>query len=76
MAFLKQVATRDIGGAEPYATGRLVPATPPVTTAYTAWIAAHYTPATRLPRYDMGKMMEYQKILKRSQKLGATAMAA
>lgn len=76
MSFLKQVATRDTGGAEPYATHRLVPATAPTDTAYTNWIAANYTPGTRLPVFAMGPMMKYHKILKRNQKLGATAMAA
>jgi hypothetical protein len=87
MAFLKQMATRDIGGSAPYATGRLIPATEPTGTAYVNWKAKFYgsylgsattfkTRANALERYNGAAMLRYHKILRRESKLGATAMAA
>ena len=83
MAFLKQVATRDTGGAEPFATGRLHPATEPTGAAYVAWKAKGYSTAL-MPgsstgyrkAYGFGDMIKYHKILKREGKLGAVNMAA
>lgn len=43
MPFLKQVATMDMGGAEPYASGRVIPVTEPTGTAYVAWKAKNYS---------------------------------
>lgn len=43
MPFLKQVATRDTGGAEPYASGRVIPVTEPTGAAYVAWKAKNYS---------------------------------
>lgn len=83
MAFLKQVATRDTGGSEPYATGRLIPATEPTGAAYTAWKAKEYS-TTLMPgsstgyrrAYGHGAMWKFYKILKREGKTNATRMAA
>ena len=86
MTFLKQWATRDTGGSEPYATGRLVPNTEPTTTHYVNWKAKEYSTTTRVfPKgtrtgykngYGFGAMWKFHKSLRRSSKLGATAMAA
>lgn len=86
MAFLKQVATKDTGGAEPFATGRLIPATEPTGTAYVAWKAKNYSTTLRNSangtvtgykwNYGFGQLIKYHKILKRESKTNATRMAA
>jgi len=80
---LKQIATRDMGGAEPYATGRLIPATEPTGAAYVAWKAKEYS-AALMPgtstgyrnAYGQAATMKYHKILKRESKTNAVRMAA
>ena len=85
MSFLKQVATRDNGGGT--ATTRLIPATEPTNAAYVAWKAKNYSTTLQASaigttqsgyrcKYGFGGMWLYHKILRRSSKLGATAMAA
>ena len=85
MSFLKQVATMDMGGAEPYATGRLHPATEPTDTAYVNWKAKNYSATLRTHKstetgyrvkFNKHQMWLYNKILKRDSKTNATRMAA
>ena len=86
MSFIKQCATRDTGGSEPFATGRLVPTTEPTGAAYVAWKAKNYSTTLRNSAngtvtgyrsgYNFYQMLKYHKILKRESKTNATRMAA